>query len=141
MPPCHPCFHLTPAFACTGGGGLLAEPDFFETEKGAPLLQRNNGYLVPGTPGGLPEGLRARLDAWPSLCGATAPADETGGGCEDEAALRIFLRDAERTFTNEAHRRAMIDLLKRVWPENRDYHQVCMLTPRMWPRTRVWPCE
>ena len=45
------------------------------------------------------------------------------GGCEDEAALRIFLRDAERTFQDEGHRSAMIDALKSVWPENKDYHQ------------------
>jgi len=43
--------------------------------------------------------------------------------CEDEAALRIFLRDAERTFQDEGHREAFMDMLKRVWPENRDYHQ------------------
>ena len=54
-----------------------------------------------------------------------------GRGREDEAALRIFLRDAERTFMDEGHRTRMIALLKRVWPENRDYHQglgyVCSL--------------
>jgi hypothetical protein len=37
--------------------------------------------------------------------------------------LRIFLRDAERTFQDENHRMRMIELLKRVWPENCDYHQ------------------
>lgn len=48
---------------------------------------------------------------------------QTADGCEDEAALRIFLRDAERTFQDEGHRVQMMDLLKRVWPEHRDYHQ------------------
>ena len=55
--------------------------------------------------------------------GADASAAESGEGCEDEAALRIFLRDAARTFMDEGHRTRMIALLKRVWPENRDYHQ------------------
>lgn len=109
-------------------GPLLNEPDFFQTEGGAPLLRRNNGFLKPG---GLPDELLKRLATWPGLCGATAPADVAAGGCEDEAALRIFLRDAERTFQSEKHRTRMIEMLKRVWPENRDYHQglgyVCSL--------------
>ena len=53
------------------------------------------------------------------------------GVCDDEAAFRIFLRDAERTFQDEGHRQAFMELLKSVWPENRDYHQglgyVCSL--------------
>ena len=114
--------------AAAGGGPLLEEPDFFDKEGGAPLLRRNAGFLKAG---GLPDGLRTRLDTWPSLCAATEPAAVAEGGCEDEAALRIFLRDAERTFQDEGHRKRMIELLKRVWPENRDYHQglgyVCSL--------------
>jgi len=101
-------------------GGLLSEVDFFDRESGAPLLRRNNGFLSKG---GLPSELRARLDTWPTLAGATVPAEEAAAGCEDEGALRIFLRDAERTFRDEEHRSRMIELLKRVWPENRDYHQ------------------
>ena len=108
------------AAAAAPPGGLLSAPDFFTLESGAPLLRRNAGYI---TRGGLPDGLRARLDAWPALAGATAPADEDASGCEDEAALRIFLRDAERTFQDEGHRTRMITLLKRVWPESKDYHQ------------------
>lgn len=102
-------------------GPLLAEPDFFQREGGAPLLRRNAGFLNPGE---LPSGLRERLDGWPALCGADGSADAVAAGvCDDEAALRIFLRDAERTFQDGAHRDRMIELLKRVWPENRDYHQ------------------
>jgi hypothetical protein len=109
------------AFSAGGrSGGLLAVPGFFDREKGAPLLRRNAGFLSPE---GLPDGWRARLDGWPALAGATLPPDQADPGCEDEAALRIFLRDAERTFQDEGHRTQMIELLKRVWPENRDYHQ------------------
>ena len=41
----------------------------------------------------------------------------------DSHATLIRDRDAERTFQNGAHRERMMELLKRVWPENRDYHQ------------------
>ena len=102
------------------GSGLIAAADFFKREGGAPLLRRNAGFL---TPDGLPDGWRARLDGWPALAGATSPPEQVDEGCDDEAALRIFLRDAERTFKDEGHRVQMIELLKRVWPENRDYHQ------------------
>ena len=54
-------------------GGLLSEVDFFDRESGAPLLRRNNGFLSKG---GLPSELRARLDTWPTLAGATVPAEE-----------------------------------------------------------------
>ena len=101
-------------------GGLLAESNFFALEGGAPLLRRNNKYLGPE---GLPAGLRERLDAWPALCGAAANEGVNGSLCNDEAALRIFLRDAERTFQDEGHRNRMMELLKCVWPENKDYHQ------------------
>ena len=113
------------------GGGLLDEPDFFAREGGAPLLRRNAGLLLTSGGEPVPAGLRERLDRWPDLAGATASEALPAEGCEDEAALRIFLRDAERTFQDEAHRTRMIELLKRVWPENCDYHQglgyVCSL--------------
>lgn len=101
-------------------GALLDQPDFFAREGGAPLLRRNAKYLTPGE---LPDGLRARLDNWPALCGADTASDVVAGVCDDEAALRIFLRDAERTFQDGGHRERMMSLLKQVWPENRDYHQ------------------
>ena len=117
----------SPPTASKRAGGLLADPSFFSKEGGAPLLRRNNKFL----PGALANGWRARLDGWPSLCGATSAADVATGICDDEAAHRIFLRDAERTFQDEGHRKQMISLLEQVWPENRDYHQglgyVCSL--------------
>ena len=115
------------------GGGLVDAPGFWVKEAGAPLLRRNARFL---TPDGIPAALRERLSTWPALCGITSHAPlVTDGVCEDEGALRIFLRDAERTFQDEGHRVAFMDMLKRVWPENRDYHQglgyVCSLLVRM----------
>lgn len=121
---------LTALMANTGltGGGLLDAPGFWEKESGAPLLRRNAGFF---TRGGIPDALRRRLATWPALAGVSSSAAVAAGVCDDEAAFRIFLRDAERTFQDEGHRQAFMDLLKRVWPENRDYHQglgyVCSL--------------
>lgn len=108
--------------------GLIYLPSFWTVETGAPLLRRNAGFLTHGGP---PDAWRERLSEWPALVGVEGKADVAEGLCDDEAALRIFLRDAERTFQHPPHRERMIGLLKRVWPENRDYHQglgyVCSL--------------
>ena len=50
------------------------------------------------------------------------PLGRCGGRQHDEAVHRIFC-DAERTFQDASHRERMMALLRRVWPENRDYHQ------------------
>ena len=108
------------ASVSAGGGGLLADPSFWTNEAGAPLLRRNAGFLTREGP---PDEWRERLKSWPALLGIEGAPPVAAGICEDEAALRIFLRDAERTFQDGGHRTRMIELLKRVWPENRDYHQ------------------
>jgi len=104
----------------SGSFGLIFDAEFWQKEHGAPLLKRNAKFLPTQE---VPDELRQRLAAWPVLCGADSEEEVVEGVCDDEAALRIFLRDAERTFKDETHRSRMIELLKRVWPENRDYHQ------------------
>ena len=102
--------------------GILFEPHFWAKEKGAPLLRRNSGFLKMGEP--LSESLSALVEGWPALCGADVPPERPLPHCPiDEAAERIFLRDAERTFADSGHRRRMMDLLARIWPESKDYHQ------------------
>jgi len=101
-------------------GPLLAVPDFWERESGAPLLRRNAGFIPTQGPA---DAILERVQAWPGLCGAANGDAVASGVCNDEAAFRIFLRDAERTFKHPEHQQRMINLLKRVWPENRDYHQ------------------
>ena len=98
---------LTALMATTGltGGGLLDAPGFWEKESGAPLLRRNAGFF---TRGGIPDALRRRLATWPALAGVSSSAAVAAGVCDDEAAFRIFLRDAERTFQDEGHRQAFI---------------------------------
>lgn len=103
---------------------MLNDADFWSREKGAPLLRRNHHFLAQGEP--LDADLRDRVDKWPALCAA----DDGGGAVAppehkkpDDAAERIFLRDAERTFADETDRAAMISLLRRTWPETADYHQ------------------
>mmetsp|Transcript_9047 Transcript_9047/g.18880 ORF Transcript_9047/g.18880 Transcript_9047/m.18880 type:complete len:335 (-) Transcript_9047:388-1392(-) len=110
------------------GAGLIDSPTFWTVEAGAPLLRRNAGFLTAEGP---PHGWRERLDRWPELLSASTPAPAPSERCDDEAALRIFLRDAERTFQHASHRERMIGALKRLWPEEKDYHQglgyVCSL--------------
>mmetsp|Transcript_5661 Transcript_5661/g.16994 ORF Transcript_5661/g.16994 Transcript_5661/m.16994 type:complete len:317 (-) Transcript_5661:186-1136(-) len=101
---------------------MLRANDFWDKEKGAPLLRRNAEFLPKGEP--LPAELADRVAAWPGLCGADAEVDPPlEPSAPDEAADRIFLRDAERTFADEGHRQRMIGLLGRVWPLTKDYHQ------------------
>lgn len=70
------------------GGGLLDAEGFFMREGGAPLLRRNAGFL---TAEGISEGLRARLDAWPALVGADAPAEEVSYYfCDQRCLLRAL---------------------------------------------------
>ena len=98
---------------------LLQMPGFWEKEGGAPLLGRNAGFLTSER--GVPEAWRERVAKWPSLCdGAVDPSSDV---CDDEAALRIFEKDADRTFVDAMHKQLYIGLLMRVWPENRDYNQ------------------
>lgn len=86
------------------------------------MLRRNGNFLRPLDDGGAEHAL-ALAARWEELCGS-AEEEPLPGGCTDAAALRIFERDAERTFMTTEHRASMIGALKRFWPENRDYHQV-----------------
>ena len=118
----------TTAGSVAGGTAVAdsSQPQLFSARGGARHRWAQLGYI---TAAGLPDGLRAGSTR--GLPRRAEPAEEDASGCKDEAALRIFLRDAERTFQDETHRQRMIGLLKRVWPENRDYHQglgyVCSL--------------
>ena len=103
---------------------MLSSPNFWKQEKGAPLLRRNQNFLPEHQP--LPQQLEQRLQHWPHLCQAHKDDDQkptTNQTTPDEAAERIFLRDAERTFAHKDNRDLMIHLLRRVWPETEDYHQ------------------
>ncbi len=51
---------------------MLRANDFWDKEKGAPLLRRNAEFLPKGEP--LPAELADRVAAWPGLCGADAEA-------------------------------------------------------------------
>jgi len=111
-----------PVAAAGGSVGMMFETDFWTREKGAPLLRRNAGYLPANQP--MPDAVAARVAKWPALCGADSPPEPPLEPAPiDEAAARIFLRDAERTFSDEGHRERMMALLARVWPATKDYHQ------------------
>ena len=101
---------------------LVLEESFWEEEREAPVLRRNYGFLKPPAAGGSHEALE-RAGQWERIAGAEAE-EPLEGGCSDPAALRIFERDAERTFMTNENRASMIGALKAFWPENKDYHQV-----------------
>mmetsp|Transcript_4086 Transcript_4086/g.11625 ORF Transcript_4086/g.11625 Transcript_4086/m.11625 type:complete len:355 (+) Transcript_4086:79-1143(+) len=113
--------YVPQARAAVGLPALIDEATFWEAEVEAPVLRRNVGLLKPPAQGGSAE-LVERSKRWVDMCGA-AGEKPTPGGCADPAALRIFERDAERTFMTDGHRASMIGALKQFWPENKDYHQ------------------
>merc|ERR1712232_54984 len=70
------------------------------------------------------EGLQARARAWLDLLPVDVQVNSADSvKCTDEAALRIFQRDADRTFDVIWRRNDFIDALKLCWITCQDYQQ------------------
>lgn len=114
---------------------MIRDPQFWEDEHDSPLLSRNLGYVSLETADECCE----RAKQWIDLLGVNeaAPVDadfkrlEAERGTED--AIRIFSRDAERTWVPKddavtqartlVRQKAHISNLEMIWFETRDYHQ------------------
>lgn len=98
----------------------LVDETFWVQEAGGALLSRNFGCFAPDTM----EGLQARARSWLDMLPVNVqvnPADSAK--CTDEAALRIFQRDADRTFDVVWRKDEFIDALKLCWIVVKDYQQ------------------
>jgi len=91
------------------------------TEKDAPLLNRNRGYITPDNV----EDVIERAKKWVDLVNAKGDLSDLpfDSICDDPATNRIFTLDAERTFRDSANRSKMTDTLCKIWSEVQDYHQ------------------
>eukprot|EP00922_Rhytidocystis_sp_ex-Travisia-forbesii_P070583 GHVS01105416.1.p2 GENE.GHVS01105416.1~~GHVS01105416.1.p2 ORF type:complete len:349 (+),score=78.94 GHVS01105416.1:154-1200(+) len=101
---------------------MIGTDHFWEEEAEAPLLNRNAGYLSP-------ESTKEALDRasqfqqiTEGFCRESVHVDILPD-CHDQAALRIFRLDAERTFKSHHHRNQMVAVLRTLWHEMQDYHQ------------------
>eukprot|EP01071_Lankesteria_metandrocarpae_P010241 Lankesteria_metandrocarpae@DN5315_c0_g1_i1.p1 len=107
---------------------MISDTEFWETEGKAPLLNRNAGFLSPDKANSAKDVARKWLDLVEAYCKKCAPEDNVAPKCMeakaiDEAMLRIYKLDAERTFTAEKYRRIMVNVLKAIHVETQDYHQ------------------
>ncbi|CEM35592.1 unnamed protein product [Vitrella brassicaformis CCMP3155] len=99
---------------------MISEESFWTEEKDAPLLNRNADHLTHASA----EKAMQRAKGWVDLVeeGSSTEVDMSAT-CTDEASLRIFKLDAERTFKSPARREAMVDVLKILHSSVQDYHQ------------------
>lgn len=101
---------------------MIASDDFWTVEAGAPLLDRNAGFVRKENSKEVMERARNLVDLLEKGAGSDVSVDLIPD-CADEAAKRIFVLDAERTFKDSKHREQMISVLQSLWPELQDYHQ------------------
>ena len=111
---------------------MISSNHFWQDESDSPLLGRNFGFLAKDNV----DMLTSRVKSWADLCSGyhTIEIDENQRlQCNEEHFLRIFRKDAERTYVpkddavqhdrtllrHEAH----VDILRTVVAEVKDYHQ------------------
>ena len=111
---------------------MFSTPQFWHDENDSPLLARNFNFVDKDN---LDE-LIKRVESWADLCTGfqdIALKDNQHELCKDEQFLRIFRKDAERTYVPkhdpEQHKRTLerhdmhIYILRTVVSEVNDYHQ------------------
>jgi len=101
---------------------MLKQDSFWEKEGGAPLLNKNRGFLKPNEDN---KEIIERVQKWPSLMSLSEEKKSkdfknfTVIGEPD----RIFIKDAERTFFNENNRQTLIRILSYLKSIFKDYAQ------------------
>eukprot|EP00922_Rhytidocystis_sp_ex-Travisia-forbesii_P012350 GHVS01018622.1.p1 GENE.GHVS01018622.1~~GHVS01018622.1.p1 ORF type:complete len:358 (+),score=69.37 GHVS01018622.1:62-1135(+) len=101
---------------------MIGTEHFWEEEAEAPLLNRNAGYLSAQSAAEALDRANQFSQLTEGFCSEVVHVDILPD-CHDEAALRIFRLDAERTFSSQHHRAQMIAVLRTLWHEMQDYHQ------------------
>lgn len=100
---------------------MILDVNFWEGECEAPLLRRNAEFLSKETA----EAMVKRAEGWVDLIQSKVGNVDVSSRhpVTDEAMLRIFIMDAERTFDDPERRKLMSSTLERVCGEIGDYHQ------------------
>eukprot|EP01068_Selenidium_serpulae_P010953 Selendium_serpulae@DN5572_c1_g1_i1.p1 len=100
---------------------MILDDTFWEEEHEAPLLRRNGGFLSKESAASIVDRASGWIDLMQSKAGDIDVSEKHT--VKDEAMLRIFKMDAERTFDDPQRRTLMSDTLERVCAEIDDYHQ------------------
>eukprot|EP00922_Rhytidocystis_sp_ex-Travisia-forbesii_P019192 GHVS01028445.1.p1 GENE.GHVS01028445.1~~GHVS01028445.1.p1 ORF type:complete len:357 (+),score=80.09 GHVS01028445.1:114-1184(+) len=101
---------------------MIGTDHFWEEEAEAPLLNRNAGYLSQDSAAAALDRASQFVSITEGFCRENVHVDLMPD-CHDQAALRIFRLDAERTFKSLHHRGQMVAVLRTLWHEMQDYHQ------------------
>lgn len=109
---------------------MFQDPQFWEDERDSPLLSRGFDAF---TLDDLRNLVTQRVRSWPDLLPEVVCNLHQSSNCESQEAVRIFQRDAERTFISkdesEVQRRTakrqekQVELLKLVYSQVQEYHQ------------------
>lgn len=103
---------------------MIGSSDFWEKEKDAPLLNRNDDFFRPESADELLKRAQKLLELLDERNGQSCvEPQELRPDCDDPAAQRIFSLDAERTFKSPDSRKKLVEVLASLWPELGDYHQ------------------
>jgi len=103
---------------------MLQSPKFWKAEAEAPLMTKNRGFLSADNTSQILE----RTAKWNSLIKKTQEQDLSSIPTLDqlkdvEKPQRIFVKDAERTFFDDEHRKNLIKVHTLVNSKFGDYHQ------------------
>lgn len=101
---------------------MIETVSFWKEESESPLLNRNAGFLNLESA----HEIVHRVTRFPDIVWNHIGKEvhvELQHDCDDEATLRIFRLDAERTFNSSVHRTQMTEVLYTMWHEIGDYHQ------------------
>ncbi|KAL0476678.1 tbc-6 [Acrasis kona] len=100
---------------------MIRTTGFWEKEKKAPLLNLENNFMQKDV-----EAVVARAKTWPSLIDGleSVAQDQYKEQLEQQTEIdRIFIHDAERTFSDDGNRKKLMTILSYLTKEFGDYHQ------------------
>lgn len=104
------CLSLLAGLCCFKLGTMIGSSDFWEKEKDAPLLNRNDDFFRPESADELLKRAQKLLELLDERNGQSCvEPQELRPDCDDPAAQRIFLLDAERTFKSPDSRKKLVE--------------------------------
>lgn len=99
---------------------MIGSSQFWECEREAPLLNRNANFFTPESADELLQRAQRLMLLLEERHGKDAIEQlEIKPNCDDEAAKRIFLLDAERTFKSQECRQKLVEVSQSLYIKNR----------------------